>query len=143
MVEYELMGRFSDAAKLQEKFNLTRSSGITDYLKIAILFEIDENFKYRDRILNKLISKVKRDKKIDKKFERVIYKTLEEANLLNNKTLLLPWSLETKVSLANKLSIESPSRANKNIIAKQMNYSGSTWSKIVLNKIEKAFNKQA
>lgn len=143
ITEYELMGRFSDAARLQEKYNLVRNSGIIDYLKIAVLFEIDENFKDRDRILKKMISKIRRDKKIEKQFEVAIYKTLDEANLLNNRTLMLPWSLERKISLANRLSIQKPSKVNKKLISLQKEYAGSTWAKMVLNKVQKSFKKQA
>jgi Tfp pilus assembly protein PilF len=142
MTEYEFMGRFSDAAKLQEKFNLTRSSDIPDFLKISLLYEIDGNLSNRDRVLKKMISKIRKDRKIDAKFETAIYKTLEEANLLNNRTLLLPWTLDRKISLANRLSIESPNKANLKILKAQSEYAGSTWSKFVLNKVQKSFTRQ-
>ena len=143
MTEYEFMGRFSDAAKLQEKFILTRSSDIPDYLKISLLYEIDGNLKNRDRILQKMITKIRKDKKIEKKYEAAIYKTLEEADLLNNRTLLLPWSLDRKISLANRLSIESPNETNLKILTAQKEYAGSTWAKTVLENIQKSFKKQA
>lgn len=142
MSEYEFMGRFSDAAKLQEKFNLNRSSDIPAFLKIALLYEIDGNLQQRDRILKKMISKIKRDKAIEKKYEAAIYKTLEEANLLNDRTLLLPWSLNRKISLANRLSIVKPTRSSLKIIKAQKEYAGSTWSKIVLEKLQKSFSRQ-
>ncbi|MBT4790971.1 MAG: hypothetical protein HON90_05330 [Halobacteriovoraceae bacterium] len=143
MVEYELMGRFSDAAKLQEKYLLTRKASVLTFLKIALLYEVDANFVKRDKVLKKLIAKIKRDKKINKEYETAIYKTLEQANLLNNKTLLLPWSVSKKIQLAQRLSVETPNRENKKIIAAQKSYTGSTWAIIALNKVQALFRKQA
>ncbi len=142
MTEYELMGRFSDAARLQEKFELNRNAPIIAYLKIAVLYEIDEDFKQRDRILKKLISKIRRDKKIDKRFETAIFVTLEQANLLNERALILPWSLGRKISLANRLNIQKPSRLSSKIIHSQKEYAGSVWAKGVLSKVQRLYNRQ-
>ena len=38
MSEYELMGRFSDAARLQEKLVLNKDKAIANYLKVALLY---------------------------------------------------------------------------------------------------------
>lgn len=143
VVEYELMGRFSDSAKLQEKFDLTSKAPIETYLKIALLFEIDEDFKNRDRILNKLVSKIKREKTLELKYEGIIYTTLERANLLTDRSLLLPWSLDRKIGLAQRLAVEKPSKANKKLLTNSENYTGSVWAKNVLAKAQRLYKKQA
>lgn len=141
MTEYELMGRFSDAAILQEKFNLNKTSKIDAYLKVALLFELDQNFKNRDRILNKLIRKLKKNKKIESKYENAIFLTLDEAGLINNSSLSIPWSLNRKLSLADRLETKSSSRATRKLILSQSDSVGPTWSKMVLSKIQKEYAK--
>ena len=141
MTEYELMGRFSDAAILQEKFNLNKKSEIDAYLKVALLFELDQNFKNRDRILNKLIRKLKKDKNIESKYENAIFLTLDEAGLINNSSLSIPWSLNRKLSLADRLETKSSSRATRKLILSQSDSVGPTWSKMVLSKIQKEYTK--
>jgi hypothetical protein len=144
MSEYELMGRFSDAAKLQEKFILTKKSGVTEYLKISLLFELSQDFKNRDRILNKLISKIKRDKKIDPKYEGIIYLNLKEAGFFaNSKILNLPWSLKNKLALANMFDQESSTKKTRKIITSQENFSGPMWSKYALDKVQRSYKKQS
>ncbi len=143
MVEYELMGRFTDAAKLQEKYLLNRNAEITTYLKIAMLYEIDEEFAQRDRILGKLISKLRKQKNINAQYETAIYKTFEQANLLNNRVLLLPWSTGNKIKIAQYLSVIQPTKLSKKIINSQKEYAGSAWAKSVLNKVQKLYAKQA
>jgi hypothetical protein len=144
MSEYELMGRFSDAAKLQEKFNLSRKSQVTELLKISLLFELSQDFKNRDRILNKLIAKVKRDKKIDPKYEGIIYLNLKEAGFFTNaKILNMPWSLKNKLALANMFDEVSSSKKTRKIITAQTSFAGPMWAKYTLNKVQKSFDKQS
>ncbi len=142
MVEYELMGEFSKSARLQEKFLLTRNAQIPVYLKIALMYEIDQDFKQRDRILKKLVTKIRRDKKLDEKYEAIVYKTLEEANLLTERSLLLPWKPERKIALAARLSVQKPTKLTRSFISKQKEHSGSAWAKMVLEKVEKLYRYQ-
>jgi hypothetical protein len=141
MTEYELMGRFTDAARLQEKLLLKRKSDIDTYLKIALLFELDQNFKNRDRILKKLISKLKRDKKIDSKYESAIFLTLDEAGLINNTSLSIPWSLKRRLSLADRLETKKSTRQTRKIILSQTQSVGPTWSKMILTKVQREYTK--
>jgi hypothetical protein len=136
MSEYELMGRFSDAARLQEKFNLNKKAGIDTYLKISLLYELDYDFKNRDRILTKMIKKIKRSKSIDKKFEKAIYVTLDEANMLNAKALSIPWSLPVKLKLAHRLEVDKPGKKTQKILLSQKESVGPAWSKLILSKLQ-------
>ncbi len=139
--EYELMGRFSDAAKLQEKLNLNRKSDYDTYLKIALLYELDQNFPKRDRILKKVITKIKRSKSIDPKYETALFVTLDEAGLINEKSLGLPWSLNKKIQLANRFEALNNSLKAKKFILSQKESTGPQWSKLVLAKIQKQYAK--
>ena len=143
MTEYEIMGRFSDAALLQEK-RLLRPKGIkashTLFLKVALLYELDEEFGNRDRILKRLIRKIKIEKNIPKKLEEAIFITLDDAGLVNSKLLTLPWSLKKKLSLANRLELKKPDKRNREII---LGYpeSGPLWSRLILKQFIKPFKK--
>ena len=82
MAEYEIMGRFSDAAKLWEKLELNkkgRKAKYDTFLKIALLYELDQNWNHRDRILRKMMLKVRREKSIPADLENVIFLALDEA----------------------------------------------------------------
>ncbi len=142
MGEYELMGRFSDAAKLQEKFNLNRKSSIETYLKVSLLFELDYDFKNRDRILKKLISKIKREKSLDKKYEKALLITFTEANLFNHQLLSLPWSLATKLDIAHRLEVSNPKKSTQKLLLSQKESIGPAWSKLILEKVQNLDKKQ-
>lgn len=141
LVEYELMGRFSDAAKINEKIHLNSKAKYEDYFKTALLYELDQDFSNRDRILNKLISKIKRDKKIPTEIENALFVTLDEAGLIDHKTLSLPWSLSRKISLANRFESQKSSKDTKKIILSQKESVGPVWNKLVLNKIQTEYKK--
>ena len=143
LVEYELMGRFADAAKIHEKFHINRNSEITDFLKTSLLYELAQDFKNRDRILGKLIKKIKKDKKIPSKFEKVVLLNFQEAGLLKSNMLNLPWSLKTKLKLANKFDQKNPSKLTKRILTSQKSFAGPMWSKYTLEKLHKKYIKQS
>jgi hypothetical protein len=141
VTEYELMGRFSDAAKLQEKLNLKKDSDFQVYLKIALLYELDQDFVNRDRLLSKVIAKFKRTKGIDPQMETLIFVTLDEAGLINSNSLVLPWSLSRKVTLANKFQTLSGSKLTSKFILSQKQSTGPQWSKLVLEKVQAEYKK--
>ena len=141
LVEYELMGEFRKAAKLYEKLELKRNSYIPVYLKSALLFELDQDFNNRDRILMKMVSRIKSIKKMDTKFEPLVFKTLDEANLIDHSSLRIPWSASRKIALAHRLEVEKPSKNTKKIIMAQKESVGPVWSKMVLEKLQKEYAK--
>lgn len=142
MVEYERMGRFSDAAKLQEKLELAELGKKLDYevyLKIALLYELDQNFGDRNRILKRLIGAMKNEKSIPEELEGAVYLTLDEAGLIDTTSLFLPWSLGRKLTLATRLEMEKPSSATQKLILAQNESTGPVWSKLILSKVQKEF----
>ena len=141
MTEYELMGRFSEAAKLQEKFNLNKKAKLDIYFKIALLYELDQNFSKRDLIIKKLISKVKRMKKLPKEYEGALFVTLNEAGMIDGKSLSIPWSLSRKLAIANRLESEKSTRKTRSLIMKQKESAGPAWAKLVLKKVQAGFEK--
>jgi hypothetical protein len=143
MTEYELMGQYAKAAKLQEKFNLTKKADTAVYLKIALMYEIDQDYKNRDRILKKLITRAKRQKKFDAQFEKAIFLTLDEAGMINSKALSYPWSLPVKLKLAHRLEVDKPNKKTQKILMGQQTAQGPAWSKLVLAKFQKQNAKQA
>lgn len=143
LVEYERMGRFADAAKLFEKLRLIKGAELPVYFKSAVLYELGGDFKGRDKILRKLISKVKKDKTIEEQYVAPLYLTLSEAGMINEKTLTLPWPTAKKLQIAEHLQSISNSKAASRLIASQKTYTGANWSKQVLNKIEALNTKQS
>lgn len=144
MNEYELMGRYSDAAKLQEKLKLKKEGLKAPYelfLKIALLYELDKNTSERNRILEKMTQKMKREKEIPSDMEGLLFLTLDEAGLIDSKSLFLPWSLKRKLSLARRLELEKPSKANRKVIMAQKTSQGPIWSRLVLKKFEEPMKK--
>lgn len=140
MTEYELMGRYADAAKLQEKLVLKKQGRKAPhelYLKIALLYELDEKFADRNRVLKSMVRKIKREKKIPKELEGAIFLTLDEAGMIDSKSLFLPWSMKRKLSLANRLEMEKPSKTTKKLLLSQKESQGPVWSKLILKGIEK------
>ena len=136
VIEYELMGRFADAAILNEKLFLNKKKDIASYLKVALLYELDYDFKNRNRILNSLISFLINQKNINPEYEKALYVTLEEANLLNQNSLRIPWSVSTKLRLAHRLEVEKPNVVTKKILISETSSVGPAWSKLVLSKIQ-------
>lgn len=145
VVEYELMGQYSKAAKLNEKFLLrgknSKNVPATDYMKIALLYELDQDYKNRDKTLKKLIRKIRKEKKIAKELEGAIFLTLDEAGLIDTKSLTMPWSLSRKLKLSHRLQIEKPSKQSYKVLMSQKESQGPAWSKIVLSKLEKPYSK--
>lgn len=142
LVEYERMGEFEKAAQLFQKLELKRNSDLAVYLKSALLYELGQNFKKRDTILKKLIAKVKRDKKIEQKWVTPLYLTLDEAGLISGQTLTLPWPTQLKLKIAERLQANGNLKSAKRLIASQKTYTGPSWSKQLLAKIQKLDQKQ-
>ncbi len=142
MVEYELMGNFSKAAQLQEKLNLKPKGLNAEYelfLKLALLYELDQNWSERNRVLKNMIKKMRREKALPKDYEDVLFATLDEAGLIGPRSLTLPWSLPKKLSLAGRLELENPNRKTQELLLSQEESQGAAWSKLILNKVQRSF----
>lgn len=98
-VEYERMGRFAQAAKLQEK-TLKAASTEMDYLKIALLYQLAEAQNDRTRILKELSAKLVKNKKMNPELESILKTTFQGAGFSPSEMLRLPWSADTKLALS-------------------------------------------
>ncbi len=139
MNEYELMGRYADAAKLQEKLILKKEGSKAPhelYLKIALLYELDEKFSERNRILSAMVEKIKKEKAIPENLEGAIFLTLDEAGMIDSKALFLPWSMNRKLALANRLEMERPNKTTQEMLLSQKESQGPLWSKLTLQGVE-------
>lgn len=144
MVEYERMGRFADAARLQEKLVLAPLKGKLEYetyLKIALLYELDQSFNERDRILTSMMDKMKYEKSIPSELEGAVFLTLDEAGLIDMKALFLPWTAARKLTLATRLELDNPNKTTQKVILSQEKSVGPVWSKLVLSKVQEEFKK--
>lgn len=146
MVEYELMGRFSDAAKIRENLLLNGVNfSIEDAVKTALLFELDADNVSRDRVLNKVIEKVKKEKKVSNDNEKLLFLTLDDAGLINEKILTLPWSTSIKLKIASKLATKVSTNVGsleaRKILLSEKESHGPVWSKTVLADLESDYQK--
>ena len=135
------MGRFSDAARVREKSELTGKPLIESFLKIAFLYELDQDLKNRDRILGLMVDAGKLQKNIPLEFEKTAFVSLEEANLLDEKALAMPWSVGMKMKIASRLQGERPSLLAKKVLLSEKEGSGPVWSKVILGELEEQFVK--
>lgn len=139
MTEYELMGRFSDAAHLKEKRELSSNASLELYVKTALLYELDHAYSERDRVLSKMMESLKKSKSISPETEKLVYFTLDEAGLLNEAALTLPWSIAMKIKLASRLETIRPSDAARKLLLSQNEAQGPIWSRAILTDLEKQF----
>lgn len=98
-VEYERMGRFAEAAHLQEKFMKVGATEI-DYLKIALLYQLADAPTERVRVLRQLSQIILKNKKMKPELEVVLKNTFQEAGFTPGEMLRLPWSSEMKLKLS-------------------------------------------
>ncbi len=134
--EYEASGYFAEAAELQEK-NLGEKSEDTDFLKVALLYELGSRFTDRNRVLEQLTQKMKLRKAAGAN-EDVIFATLKDAKLLGTSALDLPWGEENRLRLANQLELEGKGsdRTRKELLASKRS-AGVAWSRFVMEELAK------
>lgn len=144
MNEYELMGQFTEAAKLQEKYTLNKKSTVNEILKISLLYELDGDNKNRDRLLNKAWKKLKRQKSIDEKYETFYFLTFFEASMLNSpKALELPWSKNIRNNLIVQLEyLNKGNKKTRQSVLRSKVQMGPTWSENALSEVIKSDKKQ-
>jgi hypothetical protein len=139
IVEYELMGRFKDAAKLLEKNQ--KSPTFESAIKIAFLYELELDYGSRNRVLESLTAHLSREKSLNKDQEKILFSALVEAGLINDKTLSLPWSTSYKLKVASQLESIKPNATAQKLLLSQKEGHGPIWSRLILAKAEDSFQK--
>jgi tetratricopeptide (TPR) repeat protein len=136
--ELELMGKFTEAAKVREQFLLSKNPpSIEEYIRTAFLHELNLDYKERDRVLSLMIEAFKGSSlKIPLEVEKAVYTALDEANLINEKALSMPWSVNYKIKMASRIQVVSPNVESRNVLLSEKEGSGPVWSKVVLSHLE-------
>ncbi len=140
-IELELMGRYQQAASVRERFELSGKPNMEAYLKIAFLYELDQNNTERDRVLRLMVEAFKSEKNLPPELETAAYTSLDEASLLDEKALTMPWSVKLKIKIASRLEVDKPSAFTKKVLMSQSEGSGPVWSKVVLAGLEEEYTK--
>lgn len=134
--EYEAAGFFFESAELQEK-ELSDKSEDTDFLKVALLYELGNRFTDRNRVLENIVKRMKARKSAGPQ-EDIIYASLKDAKLLGPEAMDLPWSETNRLKLANQLELEGKAteRTRKELLA-STRAAGVAWSRHVLAELSK------
>ena len=136
------MGRFADAARLQEKFLRTSATEI-DYLKIALLYQLADASTERARVLRQLAGMLVKNKKMNPEFEVVLKNTFQEVGFSASEMLRLPWSSEMKLKLSAYYVDQGfeDAQARKLAISSQLE-TGAAWVSHNITNLKKFDEKQ-
>lgn len=138
--EYEYYGYFSEAAHIYE--TQLDKNDIKSYLKIALLYEISNDLKKRDEWLTKATSFFSQHKITDAE-QGVLYSSLNDANLVNAKTLDLPWNAAVKQKVTVKLAESGSGNAKtKAILLASCDNLGSAWLNEQTNSLKEQYQVQ-
>ena len=134
--EYELMGRFSESASLLEKRELKKNSPIPLYLRIALLYELDQNVKDRNRILKRLMTRLKKEKELDPALEGLVYNTLVDGGFWGSKLFFLPWNQNYRNKLVRELEAAGlGTKQTRKILISSKTSMGPAWTRFVLKRL--------
>ena len=142
ITEFEVSGQFGDAADgLRQKLSPQKSS-YKDYLKVALLYELNGDFKNQKEVL-KTLAGIAASKKNFGDDEDLIYATLNDAGLLDAAALKLPWKKEHHDRLLANLEDTGRGTAetHKILVASCENL-GPAWDRTVLALLKKQDDEQ-
>ena len=135
--EYEISGHYAKAAALlAEKTPLKKKKWSFEHaIKIALLYELEANYKERDRWLGAMISRYKK-KAIPPKGEELFYKTLKDTGKLSSKHFSLKWSKAVQKRLARFLEESGQGdKRTRRLFLSQKGGQGKLWEYYHLKKI--------
>jgi hypothetical protein len=144
MVEYERMGEFSKAAQLIEQRQLKKplvKNALPELMRIALLYELDQNWKDRDRFLNLIVKKFRQEKSIEEKYQWPVYLTLKEAGFITERSFDLNWKPDIKLALALEQERSKTRKKTRDYILSQEQSVGPVWGRLVLQGLEKEYAK--
>lgn len=139
--QLEVAGRFGESARLIEK-NLKASDDKMVWLKVALLFELQGELKERDRVLNQLVKNLAKAKLTEQE-QALIYATLKDADLIDDRLLALTWSKPMHLKLVNELYDQKNSKAAAAILVKSCEGEGPGWQSLHLQAMKETHLKQA
>ena len=142
--EYEISGHYAKAAKLlAEKTPLRkRKWNFEQAIKIALLYELEGDFKKRDKWLEAMIRRYTK-KKVPGTGEELFYSALKDAGKLSTRHLSIKWSQKKRQQLVRFL--EETGQGNKKtrklfLAAKESQ--GNLWEYFHLKKIYELAEKE-
>ncbi len=140
--EYERMGKFAEAAKLQEKFLKTQATEM-DYLKIALLYQLSDANTDRVRVLRQLATVITKNKKMNPEFEIVLKNTFQEAGFTASEMLRLPWNNEMRLKLSAYYVDQGfeDAQAKKLVVTSKLE-TGAAWVAHNISNLKKFDDKQ-
>jgi hypothetical protein len=140
--EYERMGKFAEAALLQEKTLKSTDSEMT-WIKVATLFQIGGDEAGRTRVLRTLAARLMKQGKMSPEQEVLMKASYLTSSLSTSELLRLPWSAATKMKLASDFekSGRGDAETKKMILSAKVDM-GSMWADSMLMKVEALDQKQ-
>lgn len=125
--ELEASGRFAEAAVMLEKDLKKKNLLPRDFLKVSLLYELNERNDDRDRLLRNMIGKFSSQNSWGDD-EDLVYDTLKEASLLNASSLRLPWKNVNRMRLVGYLEQEGKGNAEtRKILTASCENLGPAW----------------
>lgn len=141
-VEYERMGRFAEAARLQEK-KLTPAAAPMMWLKVALLYQIGEDQASQQRVLRGLAKNIQKQKTVDAGLEPALRATFVSAGFTTAEMMALPWSSETKLSIAALAEDRGEGNAQtRQLVAQSKTDAGPQWAKLTMERLDALDAKQ-
>jgi|GEM_PF-4133971 len=141
VVEYERMGRFSDAAKILEA-RMTAKDAEVEWIKISVLYQIAGDESSRARVLRKLSARLKSQKKMSAELAGTVRAAYHGSEIKTAELLGLPWSAADKIRLAADLESEGLGDAQtQKLVMSAKEDLGATWAKGVFERVKLADQK--
>jgi tetratricopeptide (TPR) repeat protein len=143
----ESSARFEDAAKDLEAKLTAKTSSMTDYLHVAILFEIAGNSTERNRILGNLVTFIGAKSfgsfgSVDE--ESLIFRTLDETSQLKGKALALKWSDGHRCELLNRaVAAGDTSKKTVDTLLSCKTFPGAAWTQQAMARVQTLHEAQA
>ncbi len=138
--QLEVAGRFGESARLVEKG--LKPEDRLPWLKVALLYELQGELKERDRILKKFTGILAKQKMTNDE-QMLIFATLNEAGLIDESSLNLPWSEGLKARIASDLFDRKPTPATQALLSKHCGPAGAGWQKVHLKLMRDTNEKQS
>ncbi len=134
--ELEFGAHYKEVAEVLEK-RIGKTSDTKAYLKTALMFELAYDLKSRDRILRQLGANAKSRGKFENADEEAaLYYTYNDAKLLDQDSLSLPWNATNKMQIIRQL--EEAGQGNKYTkeeMLKTCDNQGPNWERYQLEKL--------
>lgn len=141
-IVYEENGFFEEAARHYEEKLLTKADATTtDYLKVALFYEIPGKKAEQRRVLEKLARKLQKGSFASEQEEALILATLKDADMMNASMLALPWAAPLKCQLMDEMAAKGDESLKKQIL-KCAESSGPAWRDAAMASVSTLASKQ-